>query len=1824
MTTFELYTKGARVWIPHDQVVWIGGELTKDLKEDGVLEIELEDGNDITIDISKDKKKLPPLRNPEILVGENDLTTLSYLHEPAVLYNLQVRFLQSNAIYTYCGIVLVAINPYQQLPLYGPDIISAYSGQSMGDMDPHIFAIAEDAFRAMARDGLNQSIIVSGESGAGKTVSAKYAMRYFASVGGASTETQIEKKVLASNPIMEAIGNAKTIRNDNSSRFGKYLEISFDKNYHIIAAHMRTYLLEKSRVVFQAPDERNYHIFYQLCAACDLPELKDLRLAHQDNFVYLNQGDCPYVDDVDDGENFEEMREAMDLVGIMEDEQLMIFRILAGILHIGNIYIHAVGEEESEIDDKDHHLTVAADLLGIDRSQFKKWLCNRKIVTVQEVLIKPLNSEEANSGREAICKHIYSQLFKWIVQCINNSLTTGLKPNSFLGILDIYGFETFEVNSFEQFCINYANEKLQQQFTQHVFKLEQDEYVKEEIEWSFINFYDNQPCIDLIEAKLGILDLLDEECKMPRGADSSWIQKLYKQHLKKEHFSKPRLSQTAFIVHHFADDVEYEVTGFVEKNRDVVNQEHLAILKASEFELVAQVIDCKHDYEMVGDLFTENEAHLMPRKRAASRSGKNVAKSKRSVGSEFRESLSKLMATLNSTVPHYIRCIKPNDRKAPFAFNPQRTIQQLRACGVLETVRISAAGYPSRWRYDEFFSRYCMLLKFEAINRRKPRSTIELILKTFIKDPDKFQMGKTKIFFRAGQVAYLEKLRADKLRDSCIMIQKNFRCWREHRLYLRMRQSAILIQAWVRGYLARRLAQDLREKKAAITIQRYYRGYVCRKEFTSIRSAVVTIQCFTRGMFARRLRMRLLYEAKTKIIQRCWRKYRARKKYRNYKKTIIYLQSCVRRMIARRELKQLKIEARSVEHYKKLNVGMENKIIHLQQRLDEQVKEKEQAMAAGRELQATRKELDQAKQWKGQFESTQAKMLELELEIKELREELNTAIIEKDETKEQAKTEKEELQEMNTKLKEELAKKTEELAEAKAINEREVSLRDEIINQSLDAQRQQILAEFEAERTNHQRVLRDYDRLEQRYQNLQDELEIEKLSPVVKKDFDGLISASSSEASLVDAVEMEQQQNEDAESGIKKSKLVRGLKKRIRELEDKLLESEQVQPKGDVPSITVETTAEQKPPSENQIIESEKYQLVVKEKEELEKEKGNLEQESKKIKSELELLRKLVSQRNIDKEAEWDMINEKMDEISADREQLENDKNRLRQELIRMASVAKDMHNVEELLRTNPDESAYVLQAESLKKANNVLQNELHDLIQKEKELKSANEKLWKEKAQLQRGRGSSLSSMDGNFNKEVGRLVTENVELREQVEKLEAELEEYKKGVTALTPYRGRAQSMKGEIEQKRRAQSFLTGQEPKAGKLVMRHAGLLRKSSHAALKEGDLLPLPPQLRQQKIRGMIEFSGEDEDKVIKYLITDMNPKSMADAIPGLPAHILFMCIRHADHVNDDRRMQSLLTNSINSIRKVVKKNPNNLDILAFWLANTSRLLHDMKQYSGDRAFQVHNTPEQNEHCLKNFDLTDYRQVLSDLAIHIYQDLVKCIWEAVQHMIVPGMLEYESIPGVSSSKPFGGRSKAHADITVKSITKMLSNFLAILNAHCVDPEIIKQVFRQLFYYIGANMMNNLLLRKDMCHWSRGMQIRFNLSQLEDWVRLNQLEGSGIVEALENVIQATQLLQVNKKTLEDVDAICEVCSSLNTLQVQKILSMYTPANEYEARVPSSVIRAVVDRGHNKTEPMYLMNDTAYMYPFTLPFTPSAVSLESLTIPENLNLDFLKVV
>ncbi|MCJ8733035.1 hypothetical protein PDJAM_G00218360 [Pangasius djambal] len=416
MAASELYTKYARVWIPNPEEVWRSAELTKDYKQgDTALYLQLEDGTDLEYKLDPKTKALPHLRNPDILVGENDLTALSYLHEPAVLHNLKVRFIDSKLIYTYC-------------------------------------------------DERNQSIIVSGESGAGKTVSAKYAMRYFATVSGSASEANVEEKVLASNPIMEAIGNAKTTRNDNSSRFGKYIEIGFDKRYHIIGANMRTYLLEKSRVVFQADEERNYHIFYQLCASSHLPEFKTLKLSSANEFHYTKQGRNPVIDGVDDAKEMLTTRNAFTLLGINESYQMGLFQVLAAILHLGNVEVKDRDADSSNIPPNNGHLSVFCDLLGVAYQDMAHWLCHKKLKTASETYIKPVPKLQAMNSRDALAKHIYAKLFNWIVEHVNKALHSSVKQHSFIGVLDIYGFETFEINSFEQFCINYANEKLQQQF----------------------------------------------------------------------------------------------------------------------------------------------------------------------------------------------------------------------------------------------------------------------------------------------------------------------------------------------------------------------------------------------------------------------------------------------------------------------------------------------------------------------------------------------------------------------------------------------------------------------------------------------------------------------------------------------------------------------------------------------------------------------------------------------------------------------------------------------------------------------------------------------------------------------------------------------------------------------------------------------------------------------------------------------------------------------------------------------------------------------------------------------------------------------------------------------------------------------------------------------------------------------------------------------------------------------------------------------------------------------------------------------------------------
>uniref|UniRef100_A0A8D2PYL6 Myosin VA n=1 Tax=Zosterops lateralis melanops TaxID=1220523 RepID=A0A8D2PYL6_ZOSLA len=1718
--------------------VWKSAELLKDYKPgDKVLQLRLEEGKDLEYSLDPKTKELPPLRNPDILVGENDLTALSYLHEPAVLHNLKVRFIDSKLIYTYCGIVLVAINPYEQLPIYGEDIINAYSGQNMGDMDPHIFAVAEEAYKQMARDERNQSIIVSGESGAGKTVSAKYAMRYFATVSGSASEANVEEKVLASNPIMESIGNAKTTRNDNSSRFGKYIEIGFDKRYRIIGANMRTYLLEKSRVVFQAEEERNYHIFYQLCASAALPEFKTLRLALSIHFIH------PFP-------------------GISDSYQMGIFRILAGILHLGNVEFASRDSDSCTIPPKHEPLTIFCDLMGVEYEEMAHWLCHRKLATATETYIKPISKLHAINARDALAKHIYANLFNWIVDHVNKALHATVKQHSFIGVLDIYGFETFEINSFEQFCINYANEKLQQQFNMHVFKLEQEEYMKEQIPWTLIDFYDNQPCINLIEAKMGVLDLLDEECKMPKGSDDSWAQKLYNTHLNKcALFEKPRMSNKAFIIKHFADKVEYQCEGFLEKNKDTVYEEQIKVLKSSKFKLLPELFQDEEKVLSPTSATPSGRVPLsrMPIKPAKARPGQASKEHKKTVGHQFRNSLHLLMETLNATTPHYVRCIKPNDFKFPFTFDEKRAVQQLRACGVLETIRISAAGFPSRWTYQEFFSRYRVLMKQkDVLGDRK--QTCKNVLEKLIQDKDKYQFGKTKIFFRAGQVAYLEKIRADKLRAACIRIQKTIRGWLMRKKYIRMRRAAITIQRHVRGYQARCYAKFLRRTRAAITIQKFQRMYVVRKRYQCMRDATIALQALLRGYMVRNKYQMMLREHKSVVIQKHVRGWLARRRYRRTLRAIVYLQCCYRRMMAKRELKKLKIEARSVERYKKLHIGLENKIMQLQRKIDEQVKAlcfSFSPFSSGKTCQSFGYPLSE-------------------------------------ETLPKRNSHLESLLSLAESMEKKLVEETKQL---------ELDLNDE--------------------RLRYQNLLNEFSRLEERYDDLKDEM---NLMVVKSSNISVFLSFPSlfpifthlccGRGTLLDFSLLFLKQEPSEKKAALDMSLFLKLQKRVSELEQEKqsLQDELDRKEEQALPLDLDTLADCNLNSPDL--------------------RQELESENKKLKNELNELQKALTETRAPEVTApgapaYRVLLDQLTSVSEELEVRKEEVLILRSQLVSQKECVMSLpchlitityisciflntflerQSPQDYHMLNEDGELW-LAYEGLKQANRLLEsqlqsqkksheNELESLrgeIQSLKEENNRQQQLLAQNLQL-----PPEARIEASLQHEITRLTNENLDLMEQLEKQDKTVRKLKKQLKVFA-------KKIGELE-----------------------VGQMENISPGQIIDEPIRPVNIPRKEKDFQGMLEYKKEDEQKLVKNLILELKPRGVAvNLIPGLPAYILFMCVRHADYLNDDQKVRSLLTSTINGIKKVLKKRGDDFETVSFWLSNTCRFLHCLKQYSGEEGFMKHNTPRQNEHCLTNFDLAEYRQVLSDLAIQIYQQLVRVLENILQPMIVSGMLEHETIQGVSGVKPTGLRKRTSSiadegTYTLDSIIRQLNSFHSVMCQHGMDPELIKQVVKQMFYIIGAVTLNNLLLRKDMCSWSKGMQIRYNVSQLEEWLRDKNLMNSGAKETLEPLIQAAQLLQVKKKTDEDAEAICSMCNALTTAQIVKVLNLYTPVNEFEERVLVSFIRTIQVRLRDRKDSPQLLMDAKHIFPVTFPFNPSSLALETIQIPASLGLGFISRV
>ncbi|KFA62623.1 hypothetical protein S40285_05165 [Stachybotrys chlorohalonatus IBT 40285] len=994
----SVYDVGTKAWQPDAAEGWVASELiSKTVNGDkATLVFQLDNGEEKSIDVSVEGLQrgsdpaLPPLMNPSMLEASDDLTNLSHLNEPAVLQAIRLRYLQKE-IYTYSGIVLIATNPFARVDsLYVPGMVQVYAGRQRATQAPHLFAIAEEAFIDMVRDGKNQTIVVSGESGAGKTVSAKYIMRYFATrespdnpgaraKRGPEAMSKTEEQILATNPIMEAFGNAKTTRNDNSSRFGKYIEIMFDDSTNIIGAKIRTYLLERSRLVFQPLKERNYHIFYQLVAGASDKEREELNILPVEQFEYLSQGNCPTIEGVDDKAEFEATKKSLHTIGVAEDKQADIFKLLAGLLHLGNVKITA-SRNDSVLAPTEPSLERACKILGVNATEFAKWIVKKQLITRGEKIISNLSQAQAVVVRDSVAKYIYSSLFDWLVDIVNQSLATEeilTRVVSFIGVLDIYGFEHFAKNSFEQFCINYANEKLQQEFNQHVFKLEQEEYLREQIDWTFIDFSDNQPCIDLIEGKIGVLSLLDEESRLPMGSDEQFVNKLHHHFATDKHafYKKPRFGKSSFTVCHYAIDVTYESEGFIEKNRDTVPDEHMAVLRATTNGFLKQVLEAASAVREK-DMASASSNAVKP---AGGRKIGVAVNRKPTLGGIFRSSLIELMYTINNTDVHYIRCIKPNEAKEAWKFEGPMVLSQLRACGVLETVRISCAGYPTRWTYEEFALRYYMLVQSDqwtAEIRDMANAILTKALGTSTgKGLDKYQLGLTKIFFRAGMLAFLENLRTNRLNDCAILIQKNLKAKFYRRRYLDAREAVIRTQSVARAYMARRQAQELRTVKAATTIQRVWRGQKERKRYLLIREQLILFESVAKGYLRRKQIMETRVGNAVLIIQRAWRSRRQLRDWRQYRRKIVLIQSLWRGRLARREYKKVREEARDL---KQISYKLENKVVELTQSLGS-MKEKNKNLAS------------QVESYEGQIKSWKSRHNALEARTKELQTEANQA-----------------------------------------------------------------------------------------------------------------------------------------------------------------------------------------------------------------------------------------------------------------------------------------------------------------------------------------------------------------------------------------------------------------------------------------------------------------------------------------------------------------------------------------------------------------------------------------------------------------------------------------------------------------------------------------------------------------------------------------------------------------------------------------------------------------------------------------------------------------
>ncbi|XP_019378232.1 PREDICTED: unconventional myosin-X-like [Gavialis gangeticus] len=744
------------------------------------------------------------------VAGVEDMSTLGDLHEAAILLNLHQRY-QQDSIYTNIGSILASVNPYKHIPgLYNAAAIDLYRQHCLGELPPHIFATANECYCCLWKRHDSQCVLISGESGAGKTESTKLLLKFLSamsqcSLGGLASEksTHVEEAIMESSPILEAFGNAKTVYNNNSSRFGKFIQLHFSQHGHIQGGRVTDYLLEKNRVVHQNPGERNYHVFYALLAGVAGEEKEALSLSEPESYHYLNQSGCMNDKNLNDAEMFNKVMTAMKVMEFSTEEVRDIFKLLSGTLQLGNIEFMTAGG--AQITTK-AVLNIASDLLGLDAFQLSEVLTQRSMILRGEEISSPLTVEQAADSRDSLSMALYSQCFSWLIGKINTKIK-GKENFKSVGILDIFGFENFQVNRFEQFNINYANEKLQEYFNKHIFSLEQLEYNREGISWEAIDWMDNAECLDLIEKKLGLLALVNEESRFPKGTDSTLLEKLHSQHASNHYYMKPRVTDHQFGIKHYAGEVLYDVRGFLEKNRDTFRDDILNVLKDSRLDFIYDLFErvCSHSSDETLKMGTQRR--------------------RPTVSSQFRDSLHSLMATLNTSNPFFIRCIKPNMAKAPNLFDPDMVLNQLRYSGMLETVKIRRAGFPVRRPFQDFLGRYKMLVK-NMCTLNHSKAMCADFLQTYDNTRNEWQLGKTKVFLKEALEQKLEKDREEELRKAAVVIRAHILGYMARKKYRKVLASVVIIQKNYRAHFWKKALQRL--KASAIVLQKHWRGQLAR------------------------------------------------------------------------------------------------------------------------------------------------------------------------------------------------------------------------------------------------------------------------------------------------------------------------------------------------------------------------------------------------------------------------------------------------------------------------------------------------------------------------------------------------------------------------------------------------------------------------------------------------------------------------------------------------------------------------------------------------------------------------------------------------------------------------------------------------------------------------------------------------------------------------------------------------------------------------------------------------------------------------------------